>query len=106
MEIKQKLWNKGFCDSQTYLNNKNVNKMRSKLNNYDTDSDNKERKESRLCKYCYYINNSRLAYQAFTHTNCSICFEEMIFATGDIDKLCKSCSIDTGMCVHCGAKID
>jgi hypothetical protein len=94
------------ADSRTYLNTSHINEMNGKLTKYHTDLKWQDRINKHLCKHCFYINNDRLAGQAFTQSNCQLCNKEMLFPTTNTDYYCDECAIELNICKHCGARMD
>ena len=72
---------------------------------YLKDADKKERVKQNLCGYCYYINNVRLAGQAFTSYNCAVCDKEFTHPNTDTYKLCDKCASKYELCKYCGSDI-
>lgn len=64
----------------------------------------KERWKNSLCQVCFY-SESRIAGQAFTHHNCEICDEAMLFPSTDVNALCRECAKLNVLCVHCGCSL-
>jgi len=106
MNIKNSKWDQDKSKRETHFNNQSVKKLNLKLQNYNYDMNIFKRQENQICKYCSYVNNDRMAFQAFTNTNCSICDKEIIFATSNIDKVCPECAKENNICKHCGAEMD
>jgi len=72
----------------------------------ELDSDRKERLKQHLCKYCYYLQGSVLAGQAFTSATCVSCGVEMTFSSTHTDKICTDCAKNHKLCRHCLSDID
>ncbi len=68
------------------------------------DTDKKNRLENQECVCCHY--DSKMGGAAMTKTNCSMCEKEMHFGSTSIDRLCKECAKEHGLCKHCGADMD
>lgn len=93
-------------NEKLYWNNNLVNKMKNKIKNYDEDSKIIKRKEKCECKYCTYINNDRIAGQAFTSSNCKGCNKKLDFPSTDTDEYCLDCAKKINVCKHCGSEMD
>ena len=89
-----------------YWNIHKIEKTKRKIENYENDEKKEERIKEQLCKHCFYIDNSRIAGQAFTHSFCKECKKEMCFPTTDTDKYCEKCATKLNACKHCGSEID
>jgi predicted membrane chloride channel (bestrophin family) len=89
-----------------YYNYQHVKKMRQKIDLWYADWDNEKRLQEHLCKYCFYVNNNRIAGQAITTTNCDSCNIEIVFPSTDTDRFCDGCAIELNACRHCGGEID
>lgn len=100
------MFDSSIKDNKTYYNKKHVEKLKSKLNDYDKDPHKFIRQGEMICRHCYYIENDRIAGQAFCTKNCSNCGKEMNFATTDTDELCIQCAKELNVCKHCGGKMD
>lgn len=77
----------------------------SKVDNFQNDNEKFKRKESCLCKTCYYINNSRIGGASITTIVCGICEDVMTFSSTSIDKICKPCARLNRLCVQCSGDI-
>lgn len=99
-------------DESTKLNAKHFNKeyiekTSTKLILYYSDLDKKTRvKEKHLCKYCYYVNTSRIGGAMITTVICANCNKEMTFSNTSVDILCDECAENLKVCKRCGQKID
>ena len=84
-----------------------VNSVRKKLARYVLDQDVKTRiSDKGLCKYCYYIETSRVGGSAMTTIHCPLCAEAMHFNSTSVDFVCKNCSATRYVCRRCGQKMD
>jgi len=63
------------------------------------------RQTEALCPLCYY-ESGRIGGSAMTTTSCSICEKEIHFSNTCTDKLCKTCALGHGLCMHCGAMVN
>lgn len=72
---------------------------------YLTDPRSSERLKLRECSYCYYLNSSRLAGQAFTEWACRVCNQESMHSNTYTPKICISCAHTHSLCVICGADV-
>lgn len=89
-----------------YLNKEHISKMTAGLIGYYADPEKRIRLNDGLCKYCYYVQTSRIGGCAITHRNCDNCGDEMVFGNTCTDVLCKKCAVEIGYCKHCGQKLD
>lgn len=89
-----------------YFNNRLVEKTKKRMEEYDLDSNKKHRIELCECKFCTYINNSRIAGSAFTESKCTSCGKNMIFPSTDTDDYCIDCAKKLNVCKHCGSIMD
>jgi Primosomal protein N'' (replication factor Y) - superfamily II helicase len=94
------------AEMRTFFNNKNVDHLLKKIDLYKNDPDQEKRATQQICKHCFYINNGRIAGQAFTTSCCDFCDGKMTFPTTDTDKFCPECAEQLSVCKHCGAKMD
>jgi hypothetical protein len=105
MEKEFRKWDKGMIEYKTTSNQMRVRDLKKKLKYYNDDPFIKKRTSEQECKICTYINDG-FAGQAFTNSSCGICGKKIIFPTTDTDKVCKECSIENGLCKHCGGRMD
>lgn len=90
-----------------YYNKKYIEETSKKLILYYSDPDKKVRvKEKHLCKYCYYVNTSRVGGSAITTVICANCDEKLTFGNTCSDILCDKCAEELKICKHCGQKMD
>ncbi len=94
--------NKNILESH----NRRIEKLKTKIKNYEEDLEKEKRLKRHLCRYCMYINNDRISGQAITHTECMNCGLEMTFPTTDTDSYCKVCAKGLNVCKHCGSLMD
>ena len=95
-QINTKAQHKDYIDSIT-----------TKLLNYYSDPEKKNRKNNKhLCRYCFYVDTSRIGGCAMTTINCACCGREMLFANTCTDVFCDECAAELNYCKHCGVKID
>jgi len=99
-------------DESTKLNAKHRNKqyiekISAKLIQYYSDSNKKVRiKEKHLCRYCYYVNTSRIGGAMITTVICANCDKELTFPSTSVDILCDECAEKLKVCKRCGQKMD
>lgn len=72
---------------------------------YKHDLDKRERKAAHLCKPCYYIMGT-VAGQAFTETECALCFKKLGFSSTLVDAICEECAKKKGLCRRCGGDLN
>lgn len=68
------------------------------------DSDKANRIIDNQCKVCYY--NSRIGGARITHSNCDLCQDRVLYASTNVDKICKFCAVEHNLCKHCGSDIN
>ncbi|MGI6168450.1 MAG: hypothetical protein ACOYI4_01875 [Christensenellales bacterium] len=82
-----------------YQNKQYIEKTSAKLIQYFADSHNKIRtKEKHLCRYCYYVNTSRIGGAMITTVICANCDKELTFPSTSVDILCDECAQKLGSC--------
>lgn len=106
MQKEIKILSKEDIEIKTYFNNRRVEKIRKKIDNFDKDPQKSKRLEKHICKTCMYIKNDSITLSAFHHSNCGICNKEIVSSNSDIDCLCEDCARENNLCKHCGAIID
>lgn len=90
-----------------HWNKQHIEEMSKKLILYYSDPDKKLRtKEKHLCRYCNYVNTSRIGGSMITTVICANCDEEMIFSNTCVDILCNKCAEELKVCKRCGQKMD
>lgn len=90
-----------------HWNKKYIEETSAKLIKYYSDPDKKTRtKEKHLCRFCCYVNTSRIGGAAITTVICANCDEEMIFGSTCVDILCDECAGKLNTCKRCGQKMD
>lgn len=101
-------WGKSDILNANYFRKQYVEKMTSSLIQYYSDDRVKERKAKHLCRYCFYVNTSRIGGSAITTKTCSAegCDTEMYFGNTCTDVFCDECADKLKLCKHCGAKMD
>lgn len=82
-----------------------INRMRTQLDSYSTDSSKEDREKEHKCKYCYYIETGMVSMSVMTNFDCINCGKTMMFASSNTDVLCEECAIKLNLCKHCGANI-
>lgn len=82
-----------------------INKITLSALGFHSDNAKKNRLLSHLCKFCYYINTSRIGGCAITTVKCSKCEKEISFGNTCVDVLCRECAEEYKLCKHCGLKV-
>lgn len=72
---------------------------------FQEDKDKERRRKRRNCKDCTYLKTT-VALQAFTNSKCTLCNALIVNPSSDVDAVCKSCSVEKNLCVHCGKELD
>ena len=90
----------------TLRHNNIIDNTLENLSNYTLDKNYIVRKEKFLCKYCFYVNNDRLAGATVTLRPCGICNIEIYYGSTNVDVVCKECAKLHNICIHCGSDID
>ena len=72
----------------------------------EEDKDQAIRLRACQCKWCYYINNRRMAGAAFTRWFCKLCDREDMHSNTATPKVCRSCSEKYRACVSCGGDLN
>lgn len=106
MNQPKREWNKEDIRNSTYRNKSHIEEMTKKMIRYYADDNKSSRKSKHLCKYCFYINTSRIGGCAITIRPCSNCEKEMPFSNTCTDVFCNKCAEELKLCKHCGAKMD
>lgn len=88
------------------MNAHQVNSMVNKLDAFQRDMKKEQRLAAQECKTCFYLNNERLACQAFWTWHCGICATQAQSSNSAHPRLCKVCAIAHSLCMECGADID
>lgn len=72
---------------------------------YLTDSEKAKRLSQNRCSYCFYMNGSKLAGQAFTEYNCGVCDKDLMHPNTAVPVACEDCAKKHCLCVDCGADL-
>lgn len=83
-----------------------VEGVSARLIQYYFDPNKSARKAKHLCKFCFYVETSRIGGCAITNTVCATCDTEMSFGNTCTDVFCEKCAEELKMCKHCGARMD
>jgi hypothetical protein len=90
-----------------YRNKQYIEDTSKKIILYYSDPDKKIRiQQEHLCKFCYYVNTSRIGGSAITTVICANCDVEITFGNTCVDILCDKCAEELNVCKHCGQKMD
>ena len=106
MEIRKRKWAATSEMNTRYRNKDHVEGTTARLIQYYADKDKKTRKETHMCRYCFYFNTSRIGGSAITSVGCANCDIKMTFGNTCTDVFCDECADQLKMCKHCGAKMD
>ena len=88
----------------TYLQKERL-KMHVKLTElYLSDPEKERRLAKQECVICYY--GTRIGGAAMTQSNCKLCDTTLQFSSTNVDRLCKPCAKEHGLCKHCSADIE
>lgn len=89
----------------SYLGKKYVEATIELARAFLSDWDKAKRRNAGLCPLCYY-ESSRIGAAAITTAQCGLCDEQLLSGNTNIDVLCQSCALQTGLCKHCGADVN
>ena len=106
MEIKRTKWDNEDTKMKNRSRKERVELLSKSLLEYYKDPDRLNRKHTHVCKFCHYINNSRIGGAAITTVNCRNCDKEITFGNTCTDVFCKECAEELKLCRHCGARMD
>lgn len=106
MEIKLARLNENEVERYTWYAKELAKDSLKRVFNFLHDEEKKKRLEEEFeCAACWYLRRPRLAGQALTNTKCRVCFKDMLFHNTDVDKTCKDCAKEYGLCCYCGGDI-
>lgn len=91
---------------ETYRARDYIETMRKRLADFDADAKKKERTEKAKCKYCEYIQTSRMGGCAMTRWYCGLCGCQQMHGNTATDRLCIECAKERGLCKQCGGDVD
>lgn len=81
---------------------RHIAEIRQRLSNFDGNASG----ENGKCKYCTYINTSRIGGTMCTEKECPLCNTVMQFGSTCQDAMCKPCAEKNGLCRQCGGDIE
>jgi hypothetical protein len=103
---KRPEWTNNDIVNSNWRRKEHIENTTMKLLGYYADPQKKRRKDNAECKYCFYVNNSRIGGAAITTVNCRICNNDISFGSTATDVLCQTCATEHKLCKRCGAKMD
>lgn len=84
-----------------------VDRLITKALRAAADGDKVKRLEACECVACFYVNNVRIAGQAFSNWRCAGCQEvQPMWPNTAVPKVCKTCGPKYQVCVRCVGDLD
>jgi len=98
-------FNRAIYTSITNTNKRQMRDIIDKADKLKKDLEKNERLKSQECSVCFYIKG-RVSGATTTETQCGICSDKITHNNTAVDCICKKCSSEHDICVHCGGDLN